>query len=105
MSQCFLCAGEVGPDGATVCGGCVRKQLGPAVRATAEFHVPSVDLDDPETSTSAAAAAALGHCAWCGKAAHQVKKLLSNGVVLICNQCVAFCAEVMEAEVGPGWRD
>jgi len=104
MSQCYLCAGEVGPDGASVCAVCVGKTLGPTVRATAEFivpHVPAEVLDAADRGD----AAAHGRCTWCGKGADEVKKLLSNGAVLICNQCVAFCAEVMEAEVGPDWRE
>ena len=102
MTQCYLCASEVGGDGASVCGVCVKKQLGPTVRATAEFIVPHVNLDE---GNALPAEAVVGACTWCGKEGGSVKKLLSNGSVLICNQCVAFCAEVMEAELGPDWRD
>ena len=38
MQSCSLCAGEVGPDGAIVCGTCHRRVAGAvSVRATGEF--------------------------------------------------------------------
>ena len=102
MSQCYLCAGEVGGDGAAVCGGCVGKALGPSVRATGEFYAPSVDLSP--APAPAPAPAPLGSCTWCSKPGAEVKKLLGNGAVSICNECVALCADVMQAELGDGWR-
>jgi hypothetical protein len=81
----------------------VRKQLGPAVRATAEFHVPDVAFGDAGVAAAVAPGQPAG-CAWCGKEGSAVKKLLGNGVVAICNECVALCADVMDAELGEGWR-
>ena len=43
-------------------------------------------------------------CSWCGTRASDVKKLLSNQNVHICNQCVALCADIMHAELGDSWR-
>jgi hypothetical protein len=101
--QCFLCAGEVGADGAAVCGGCARRHLSTVpVRATGEFVVPAMpaDLD----SGPAPGAPGAGSCTWCGKDGSAVKKLLGNGTVSICDECVALCADVMDAELGDGWR-
>jgi len=41
---------------------------------------------------------------WCGKPRKEVKKLLASGDARICNECVALCADVLEAELGDGWR-
>jgi ATP-dependent Clp protease ATP-binding subunit ClpX len=49
-------------------------------------------------------AAAPDACSWCGKPGTAVKKLLGNGTVAICDECVALCADVMDAELGDGWR-
>src|SRR5688572_23413299 len=100
MNQCYQCASPVGADGAAVCGACVRTAIA-AIRNTAEFSVPSLP---PDAGDSATMPAASGACAWCGKAAADVRKLLGNGAVAICNECVALCADVMEAELGDGWR-
>lgn len=100
MQHCSLCSGELGPDGAMVCGGCLRKGAVP-VRATGEFMAiqPPPDPEPSEPITVAAAG-----CTWCGKDGAAVKKLLGNGAVAICNECVALCADVMDAELGDGWR-
>src|SRR5262245_18269701 len=102
MSQCYQCAAEVGADGAAVCGPCLRRTLGSAqVRSTAEFTVPAIPPDLVESVVPPVAAAA---CTWCGKDGAAVRKLLGNGAVSICNECVALCADVMQAELGDGWR-
>jgi len=103
MNQCSLCAGEVGPDGVIVCGGCQRRSVA-AVRATGEFMAVSAPPDhDPEPVDRQGPSAA-GGCTWCGKDGGKVRKLLGNGAVSICNECVALCADVMSAELGDGWR-
>jgi hypothetical protein len=43
-------------------------------------------------------------CTWCGKPRKDVKKLLASGDARICNECVALCADVLEAELGADWR-
>lgn len=37
-------------------------------------------------------------CSFCGKPQSQVKKLVSGSGVYICNECVALCQEIIEAE-------
>ena len=101
-SQCFLCAGEVGADAAMVCAGCQRRHVATVpVRATGEFVVPAMAAELAETGTAPSVA---GSCTWCGKDGGAVKKLLGNGTVSICDECVALCADVMDAELGDGWR-
>jgi hypothetical protein len=105
MSQCYQCAGEVGADGAAVCGACLRRQLGSAqVRSTAEFRVPDMPIEAGEPSGPSSDPGTAASCTWCGKPAASVRKLLGNGAVSICNECVALCAMVMQSELGDGWR-
>ncbi|MEZ4404039.1 MAG: ClpX C4-type zinc finger protein [Kofleriaceae bacterium] len=104
-STCPVCAGALGGgELILVCSGC-RHQLGVgAVRATGEFRVPT-ELDEPAPpgATSSPTGSA-GACSWCGRPAAQVKKLLGTAAVAICNECVALCADVLAAELGPDWR-
>jgi len=100
--RCSMCSGEVHSDGVGVCGPCHQRAGGGGnpVRATGEFMVPPLppDLaDEPSGTTSP------GGCSWCGKEAAAVKKLLGNGKVAICEECVALCADVLDAELGT-WR-
>lgn len=104
MSQhCSLCAGEVGADGLTVCAACHRRVAGTVpVRATGEFMAMTSPPDHAEPAAAPGQGAA--GCSWCGKDGAAVRKLLGNGTVSICNECVALCADVMDAELGDGWR-
>lgn len=43
-------------------------------------------------------------CSWCGKTRAQVKKVLSRGNTNLCNECVAFCVEILDMEFGAGWK-
>ncbi len=47
---------------------------------------------------------AMNVCAWCGKHEREVKKLLGRANAALCNECVALASDVMEAELGAGWR-
>jgi hypothetical protein len=98
MQSCYLCAAEVGSDGAAVCGVCVKKHV--TVRHTSEIAVPALPADIEMGAPTSVA----GGCTWCGKDGGAVRKLLGNGTVSICNECVALCADVMDAELGDGWR-
>jgi hypothetical protein len=44
-------------------------------------------------------------CAFCAKSRENVSRLIAGPGVSICDECVALCVEVMEEEVGPGWRE
>lgn len=104
-SACPVCNGDLADgDLIMVCAGC-KDRLGGGVqmRATGEFHVPAdlmhdtSDLATPVTGTAQT-------CAWCGKGADRVRKLLGTAAAAICDECVALCADILEAELGPGWR-
>ena len=101
-STCPVCAGGLGGgELILVCGACrVRLGVG-AVRATGEFRVPTELVDDGPAATSAPTVAS---CSWCGRPGDQVKKLLGTPQVAICNECVALCADILQAELGPDWR-
>ena len=40
------------------------------------------------------------HCSFCGKAKHQVLKLIAGPGVYICDDCVSLCNDIIEQEVG-----
>ena len=47
------------------------------------------------------------HCSFCHKSQHEVEKLIvggEGGQVLICDECVAICNEVLDSERGRGQR-
>lgn len=89
-----------------VCTGC-HKALGGGLDlgVTGEFRVPhpsELDGDAPEHPGERPRTANV--CAWCGKLEAQVKKLLGRGGVALCNECVSLCCDILDAELGDGWR-
>ncbi|MBL8621722.1 MAG: hypothetical protein JNK64_10475 [Myxococcales bacterium] len=101
-ATCPVCTGALaGGELILVCGSC-RDRLGVGpIRMTGEFRVPTEALLDEPAATSAPTVAG---CSWCGKPGDQVKKLLGTPTVAICNECVALCADILHAELGPDWR-
>jgi hypothetical protein len=88
-----------------VCAPCHRRAASSMpMRTTAELAVPVLPAELAAELAALAPAASQPGCSWCGKDAAAVKKLLGNGSVSICNECVGLCAEVMAAELGPDWR-
>lgn len=85
-----------------VCGACHRSLGGGlAVNATGEFRVPPELL---EAGDAAGERPRVTHtCAWCGKLEHEVRKLLGRGGVALCDECVALCCDILDAELGD-WR-
>jgi hypothetical protein len=90
-----------------VCSSC-HKTLGSAslsMSATGEFRVPT-----PEMIAAVAASEpgerpdATDACSWCGKAEHEVKKLLGRSGTALCNECVSLACDIMDAELGTDWR-
>lgn len=39
-------------------------------------------------------------CSFCGKAQHEVIKIIAGPGVYICDQCVDLCGDIIEEEVG-----
>lgn len=100
-----------------VCNHC-HKALGGglSVNATGEFRIPTAaeieaHVDAPRPSSTATPptvgpgerVSATNVCAWCGKLENQVKKLLGRNHVALCDECVALCVDILDAELGT-WR-
>jgi ClpX C4-type zinc finger len=98
-----------------VCGPCyqeLRSSGAVALQSTAEFApVRPAQPDDVADTPPPRGRRRTGEvevevtcCTWCGKERSEVKKLLASGDAHICNECVALCADVLEAELGADWR-
>ncbi len=96
-----------------VCNHC-HKALGGglSVNATGEFRIPTpaeleAHADDPHGQAGGPGlgerVSAVNVCSWCGKLEHQVKKLLGRNNVALCDECVALCVDILDAELGT-WR-
>ena len=109
-NPCPLCGGTLEHyRHLTICASCHGNLLissSAVVAATGEFAAVSEEaasrvLDDPSDGETRAARS----CTWCGKTSATVKKMLQAATgASICNECVAFCAEVLTAELGDDWR-
>jgi hypothetical protein len=93
-----------------VCGPCyqeLRTSGAVALQSTAEFppvRPPRADQAGTHPPRRHRTGDIEVTCTWCGKARSEVKKLLASGDAHICNECVALCADVLEAELGTDWR-
>jgi hypothetical protein len=97
-----------------VCASCHDKLGGEVqgldVGATGEFHVTSPELllgaddDDDPAPAPGERPRATNVCSWCGKLEPQVKKLIGRGGTALCDECVSLACDIMEAELGAGWR-
>ncbi len=87
-----------------VCTTC-HKALGGglSVNATGEFRVPSPELLEL-VEASGERVRSTTTCAWCGKREREVRKLLGRGGVALCDECVALCCDILDAELGGSWR-
>jgi hypothetical protein len=87
-----------------VCTGCHQTLGGGlSVGATGEFRVPTPELLAAAAATGERPQSA-GTCSWCGKLENQVKKLLGRGTTVLCDECVSLCCDILDAELGAGWR-
>jgi hypothetical protein len=103
--NCPICAQTLeGGELVMVCTSC-HKTLGGglAVNATGEFRVPSPEFIEA-TEASGEHVHAATACAWCRKSEHEVKKLLGRSGVALCDECVALCCDILDAELGETWR-
>ncbi|HLU65893.1 MAG TPA: ClpX C4-type zinc finger protein [Kofleriaceae bacterium] len=110
-ARCPLCSEAIhAPMSLDVCGDCfqdLRASGHIALQTTGEFSAVSPEMAErprpaprPRSFTGDRSIT----CTWCGKSREQVKKILSSEAAHLCNECVALCADILEAEVGPGWR-
>lgn len=76
------------------------------VGATGEFRVLSEDVLDGAIADAAPGeqVSASPSCSWCGKPESEVKKLLGRANTSLCNECVSLACDIMDAELGNGWR-
>lgn len=44
-------------------------------------------------------------CSFCAKDRRKVSRLIAGPGVYVCDECVALCVQIMEEEVGEGWRE
>jgi ATP-dependent Clp protease ATP-binding subunit ClpX len=44
----------------------------------------------------------MARCSFCGKKEHEVRKLISGSNVLICDECVKVCTEIIALEESQG---
>lgn len=111
-TPCPICAKDLeDAHSVFVCGSC-HGQLASTgaiqVHVTGEFPAVSqmaILPDDPAPPRARRPTNPAEHnCTWCGKPGDEVKKLLTQGVAKICNECVALCADIMQAEIGDDWR-
>jgi hypothetical protein len=116
---CPLCGQSIdGDHQVSVCSGChhsLAASAAPTMRSTGEYSVA-------EIASAAEAAREMAEqsggprrkrpvtapnfavCSWCNKPRREVKKLLSKGQAHICNECVALCSDILQAELGDDWR-
>ena len=86
-----------------VCTTC-HKTLGAAglnVGSTGEFRVPRPEMIQAEPGDQPDAKET---CSWCLKAEPVVKKLIGRSGTALCNECVSLACDIMDAELGAGWR-
>lgn len=89
-----------------VCQAC-HKNLGGglSVNATGEFKVPTPEMiAEAATAEPGERPKATNVCSWCGKLEAEVRKLLGRSGTALCNECVALACDIMDAELGQGWR-
>jgi hypothetical protein len=112
MARCPLCGRALARERPiVVCGDChgsLEAAGGGSVRTTSEFAaVAQVQAAPPgdaiEHTDEYAPTGPTAACTWCGKSASAARKLLSHGQLHICNECVAFCADILAAELGDDW--
>ena len=47
---------------------------------------------------------ALARCGFCGKPAHDVKKIIAGPTSAICDECVELCSSILDEDLGDSWR-
>lgn len=103
--HCPICAQTLaGGELVMICSACHQSLGGGlAVGTTGEFLVPSAEQLEAGAASGERPHVAAA-CSWCGKLERQVKKLLGRGSTALCDECVALCCDILDAELGSGWR-
>ncbi len=92
-----------------VCGTCHQTLGGGGsalhVGATGEFKVPTPEMMAAIVESQPGERPnATDVCSWCAKSETAVKKLLGRSGTALCNECVSLACDIMDAELGSGWR-
>lgn len=78
---------------------------GLSVGSTGEFRVPTPEMIEAVAHAQPGERPqATDECSWCGKPENDVKKLIGRSGVSLCNECVSLACDIMDAELGNGWR-
>ena len=72
------------------------EELGKAARQVAK----QLDNDDERRELSSE----LASCAFCGKPARDVQKIIAGPTSAICDECVDLCASILDDDLGDSWR-
>ena len=90
-----------------VCTTC-HKTLGASglnVGNTGEFRVPTPEMIQAAAEAPPGESPDAGEsCSWCLKPESDVKKLIGRSGTSLCNECVSLACDIMDAELGSGWR-
>lgn len=87
---CGPCHGTLSAEGGSI-----------SVGHTGEFRVLPSELLEREVGGERPIAVA--SCAWCRKPEADVRKLLGRSGVALCDECIALCCDILDAELGR-WR-
>ena len=80
-------------------------QLRDLVQTRQLLATPAAEvMHEVGASESADQLSASNACSWCGKAEHEVKKLIGRSGTALCNECVSLASDIMDAELGSDWR-
>jgi hypothetical protein len=85
------------PDGDPTLHADVYDEIAAAARAVGEQLAATHDKKVEYSSATAV-------CGFCGTSATKVRKVIAGPHVLICDECVALCVEILDDEFGDDWR-
>jgi hypothetical protein len=85
------------PDGDPAIHADVYDEIAGAARAVVE-QLPAAHDTKVEYGSATAV------CGFCGTSATKVPKVIAGPHVLICDECVALCVEILDDEFGDDWR-
>lgn len=72
------------------------------ITQTREFNFGPASLS-PKVLDEDESAAEEVQCSWCNKPQSQVKRLISQNKIHVCNECIGLCVDVLSAEFGKDW--
>ena len=96
------------PETIDVCIGCYEglQMVGSVdITQTREFNFgPSNESENIKSTDANNDATGDVQCSWCNKPQSEVKRLVSQNKIHVCNECIGLCVDVLSAEFGESWR-